>query len=102
MWRTMEREKDEVLVPSNQAGIEKVLQDQGSYAFFMESTTIEYQTERDCRLQQIGGKLDSKSYGVALPQGKLHKVNLFLFLTAFYPYLYKILNRYIMAIFEFN
>ena len=84
MWRTMEREKDEVLVPSNQAGIEKVLQDQGSYAFFMESTTIEYQTERDCRLQQIGGKLDSKSYGVALPQGKVQKINLFLSLTAFF------------------
>ena len=71
MWRSMEREKDEVLVSSNQAGIEKVLQEQGSYAFFMESTTIEYQTERDCRLQQIGGKLDSKSYGIALSQGEL-------------------------------
>ena len=74
MWRTMEREKDEVLVQSNQKGIEKVLQQQGSYAFFMESTTIEYQTERDCRLQQIGGKLDSKSYGIALPQGNTNNL----------------------------
>jgi len=69
MWRTMERGRDEVMVASNQAGIDKVLQEQGSYAFFMESTTIEYQTEKDCRLKQIGGELDSKSYGVALPQG---------------------------------
>ena len=67
----MERGGDEVMVKGgNQAGIDKVLQEQGTYAFFMESTTIEYQTERDCRLQQIGGKLDSKSYGIALPQGK--------------------------------
>ena len=99
----MEREKDEVLVPSNQAGIEKVLQDQGSYAFFMESTTIEYQTERDCRLQQIGGKLDSKSYGVALPQGNVQKINLFLSLIALFILIcIKTINRRIMAISEFN
>ena len=73
MWRAMERGGDEVMVTSNQAGIDKVLQEQGDYAFFMESTTIEYQTERDCRLQQIGGKLDSKSYGIALPQGANQK-----------------------------
>ena len=69
----MERGQDEVMVGSNQDGIDKVLQEQGTYAFFMESTTIEYQTERDCRLQQIGGKLDSKSYGIALPQGRIMK-----------------------------
>ena len=73
MWRAMDRGGDEVMVTSNQAGIDKVLQEQGDYAFFMESTTIEYQTERDCRLQQIGGKLDSKSYGIALPQGSNQK-----------------------------
>ena len=66
----MERSGEEVMTTSNQAGIDKVLQEQGTYAFFMESTTIEYQTARDCRLQQIGGKLDSKSYGIAMPQGK--------------------------------
>ena len=71
----MERGQDEVMVASNQAGIDKVLQEQGTYAFFMESTTIEYQTERDCRLQQIGGKLDSKSYGIALPQGKSPRIS---------------------------
>ena len=76
MWRAMERGKDDVLVSSNQAGIEKVLQEQGSYAFFMESTTIEYQTEKNCRLKQIGGELDSKSYGVALPQGNKLVCNL--------------------------
>ena len=73
MWKAMERGQDEVMVGSNQAGIDKVLQEQGTYAFFMESTTIEYQTERDCRLQQIGGKLDSKSYGIALPQGRIKR-----------------------------
>jgi len=41
----------------------------GAYAFFMESTSIEYQVERECKLQKIGGNLDQKSYGIALPQG---------------------------------
>ncbi len=35
----------------------------------MESTSIEYMLERECSLQKVGGNLDSKSYGVALPQG---------------------------------
>ena len=40
------------------------------YAFLMESTTIEYNIERECYTTQIGGLLDSKGYGIALPPGK--------------------------------
>ena len=69
----MKRGGADVMVTSNQAGIDKVLQEEGGYAFFMESTTIEYQTERDCQLQQVGGQLDSKSYGIALQQGATKK-----------------------------
>lgn len=32
----------------------------GNYAFFMESTTIEYVTRENCNLTQIGGQIDSK------------------------------------------
>ena len=39
------------------------------YAFLMESTTIEYNIERECDTTQIGGLLDSKGYGIALPPG---------------------------------
>ena len=46
--------------------MEKVLLERGKYAFFMESTSLEYQIERNCELTQVGGLLDSKSYGVAL------------------------------------
>jgi hypothetical protein len=35
----------------------------------MESTTIEYVIERECDTTQIGGLLDSKGYGIALPPG---------------------------------
>ena len=37
----------------------------------MESTTIEYVIERECDTTQIGGLLDSKGYGIALPPGKV-------------------------------
>ncbi|KJH51209.1 hypothetical protein DICVIV_02574 [Dictyocaulus viviparus] len=35
----------------------------------MESSMLEYYMERDCQLQSIGGLLDSKGYGIALPKG---------------------------------
>ncbi|KAG7162242.1 Glutamate receptor ionotropic, kainate 2-like 4 [Homarus americanus] len=42
----------------------------GLYAYLMESTSIEYVIERNCDLTQVGGLLDSKSYGIALPSGE--------------------------------
>ena len=67
----MAKDAENLLLNSNKEGINKVLQEQGDYAFFMESTTIEYVTERYCQLQQVGGLLDSKSYGIAVQQGKI-------------------------------
>ncbi len=72
MWDVMRRDRDDVLLESNQAGVDKVRADDGGYAFFMESTSIEYQVERNCKLQKIGEDLDAKSYGIALPQGREH------------------------------
>ena len=45
--------------------------DNDQYAFLAESSTIEYVIERKCELMQIGGLLDSKGYGIALPPGGL-------------------------------
>ncbi|GIY31918.1 glutamate receptor ionotropic, kainate 2 [Caerostris extrusa] len=39
----------------------------------MESTSIEYFTERDCDLTMIGGLLDSKGYGIATPPGSPYR-----------------------------
>ena len=68
MWRNMASFEDS-MVASNKEGVAKVIQENGAYAFFMESTSIEYQVERNCKLTQVGGLLDSKSYGVAMAQG---------------------------------
>lgn len=40
-----------------------------TYAFFMESTSLEYYKERHCDLLQIGDLLDSKSYGIGMKKG---------------------------------
>lgn len=37
-----------------------------NYAFFMESSSIEYLIERNCDVTQVGGLLDEKGYGIAM------------------------------------
>lgn len=67
MWSFMESARPSVFTSSNTEGVERVVKGKGSYAFFMESTSIEYVIERNCELTQIGGMLDSKGYGIAMP-----------------------------------
>lgn len=63
----MESARPTVFTSSNLEGVERVIKGKGSYAFLMESTTIEYVIERNCELTQVGGMLDSKGYGIAMP-----------------------------------
>ncbi|CAK1555313.1 unnamed protein product [Leptosia nina] len=56
-----------VLLDSNDEGEKRVLNGKNKYAFFMESCTIEYKLKRDCNLKKVGGELDSKDYGIAMP-----------------------------------
>ncbi|CAH1126003.1 unnamed protein product [Ceutorhynchus assimilis] len=67
MWAFMESQRPSVFTSSNLEGVEQVVKGKGSYAFLMESTTIEYIIERNCELTQVGGMLDSKGYGIAMP-----------------------------------
>lgn len=53
-------------------GIERVLK--GGYAFLMESSQIEYFKNQNCNLTQIGGLLDSKGYGIAMPVSEYHQM----------------------------
>ncbi|CAG9818345.1 unnamed protein product [Phaedon cochleariae] len=54
----------ELMMDSNEDGVVKV--ENENYAFLMESTTIEYVTERHCTLARVGGLLDDKGYGIAM------------------------------------
>ncbi|CAF2895654.1 unnamed protein product [Rotaria sp. Silwood2] len=70
MWKYMSNNPD-VFVNTNQQGIERVKA--GSYAFLMESTSIEYTIHRDRNLTQIGGFIDNKGYGIGLPDGSPYR-----------------------------
>lgn len=59
----METHPDE-MVNDNKKGVK--LAEKGNYAFFMESTSIEYEIQRKCDLRQVGDLLDDKGYGIAM------------------------------------
>lgn len=67
----------EYMTSSNAEGVSRV--ENENYAFLMESTTIEYITERRCSLQQVGSLLDEKGYGIAMRKSKLKLVLTFTF-----------------------
>lgn len=71
MWAVMSGARPTVFTKSNDEGMDRVLSGKRDYAFFMESTSIEYQCERKCDLQMVGGQLDSKGYGIAMPRSVL-------------------------------
>ncbi|KAL7076498.1 hypothetical protein ACQ4LE_004351 [Meloidogyne hapla] len=66
MWSIMQSTSPSVFVNSSREGISRVRA--GNYAYLMESTMLEYWIGEDCQLQTIGGLLDSKGYGIALPK----------------------------------
>ncbi|KAE8743142.1 hypothetical protein FOCC_FOCC011235 [Frankliniella occidentalis] len=67
MWASMESSRPSVFPKTNTEGVERVLKSKRSYAYLMESSSIEYVVERNCKLMQIGNHLDSKGYGIAMP-----------------------------------
>uniref|UniRef100_A0A3B4AQ31 Glutamate receptor n=1 Tax=Periophthalmus magnuspinnatus TaxID=409849 RepID=A0A3B4AQ31_9GOBI len=71
MWEFMSSRRHSVMVKNVDEGIHRVLT--SDYAFLMESTTIEYVTQRNCNLTQIGGLIDSRAYGVGTPMGSPYR-----------------------------
>lgn len=63
----MEHFEPSVFLESSDEGIARVKRDKRTFAFFMESSTIEYTTQRECDLIKVGNKLDSKAYGIGMP-----------------------------------
>lgn len=59
---------DELLTKTNEEGLMRVRSE--NYAFIMESTSIEYLTERNCDVAAVGGLLDDKGYGIAMQKSK--------------------------------
>lgn len=57
----------ELWTQSNEEGLNKVKE--GSYAYLMESSSIQYYTERHCELAMVGELLDDKDYGIGMRKG---------------------------------
>ena len=57
----------------NVDGIRRVIDDNGRYAFFLESLHAEYATEQNCGLRQIGGLsgLGTVTYSVGMRKGEM-------------------------------
>ncbi|XP_053977682.1 glutamate receptor ionotropic, kainate 2-like isoform X1 [Hylaeus volcanicus] len=72
IWASMMEARPSVFTDSNDDGVKRVLKKR-DYAFFMESTTIEYRMERQCDLDQVGGLIDNKGYGIALPRNSPYR-----------------------------
>ncbi|RWS07675.1 uncharacterized protein B4U79_10389 [Dinothrombium tinctorium] len=51
---------------SNSQGIQMVKDMNGKYAFFMESTSIEYIMGKECDVMQLGNLINSRSYAIAM------------------------------------
>lgn len=68
VYEYMKAHRAEVMVKENKDGVDKA--ETEKYAFFMESTSIEYETERRCILTSYGGRLDEKGYGIAMRKSK--------------------------------
>ncbi|CAH0720012.1 unnamed protein product, partial [Brenthis ino] len=73
LWSVMKSAKPTVFTRTNDEGRERVQKSKGKYAFFMESTTIEYYMQRHCDLKMVGSQLDSKDYGIAMPKNSPYK-----------------------------
>ncbi|XP_063889783.1 glutamate receptor ionotropic, kainate 2-like isoform X1 [Scylla paramamosain] len=72
MFAFMESQRPTVYTNSYEEGVRRVQASGGQYAYMLETSTIEYITDRHCDLRQVGGLIDSKSYGFALSPGSSH------------------------------
>lgn len=54
----------ELLVEDNAAGLRKVQTEE--YAFLMESTSLQYYTERYCNVTMVGDLIDDRNYAIGM------------------------------------
>ena len=89
----LEKNEQKFLVNIEDA-IERVKQ--GSYAFLMESQSVEYQVGQDCRLLQVGELMNTVSYGIGLTQGTVYNKGTFISLIFSGSKYRKVINKAIL------
>lgn len=71
-YNMMQNDDPSAYTKDNKEGVERVLKNNGSYMFLMETTSLEYNTERNCKLKMLGEKFGEKHYAIAVPFGELN------------------------------
>jgi len=67
MWQEMSGNRDYGMLPNNKAGVRRVRQSDGRYAFITEGTTADYWVLRQpCDLVKVDGKMDTRHYALAV------------------------------------
>lgn len=59
----------DLMVHDNDKGLERVKE--GGYAYFMESTSLEYFLERECEVAQVGDLIDERNHAIGMPKSEL-------------------------------
>ncbi|XP_011193096.2 glutamate receptor ionotropic, kainate 2 [Zeugodacus cucurbitae] len=75
-YNMMNNEDPSVYMKNNTEGVNRVIKNNGKYMFLMETTSLEYNTERNCKLSMIGEKFGEKHYAIAVPFGAQYRYNL--------------------------
>nr|QKN21288.1 glutamate receptor ionotropic kainate 2 [Bactrocera dorsalis] len=75
-YNMMKNEDPSVFTKDNKEGVDRVLKNNGSYMFLMETTALEYNIERSCHLRSVGDKFGEKHYAIAVPFGAEYRYNL--------------------------
>ncbi|KAJ8982466.1 hypothetical protein NQ317_000424 [Molorchus minor] len=73
-WEFMRSHYNEVMAADNDVAVK--MAEKGHYAFFMESSSIEYVTQRHCNLNKVGKELDEKGYGIAMRKNQPYRNSL--------------------------
>lgn len=88
-YNMMQSQEPSVYTKSNEEGVERVLKNNGSYMFLMETTSLEYNTERNCKLKMLGETFGEKHYAIAVPFGKILSIK--------YAFTYFKINMYSLS-----
>jgi len=65
--------EDNTLLATNKEGIEKVISSAGKFAFFLESAGAEYATAQNCGLTTVGGKINTRNYGIVTKRDSVYR-----------------------------
>lgn len=75
-WSKMIQTQPSVFTDTPELGVDRVKKAKGDYAFLMETTSLEYQVEQNCDLENVGAQIGEKHYGIAVPIGSDYRSNL--------------------------